>query len=411
MNTPKKTIRLYLFLSAMFHLGISFIGATYVLFLLGKGLDLFEANLVNVAFYVTLAIFEIPTGAVADIYGRKRSFVIACIFFALGLFLYAASDSFWGFALSESISAIGATFASGAFQAWLKDQLAHQGQNDIRSVLSVDNAISQIVNALGTVSGVWLFANISVSAPWFVGGAVTAICGLFALLFMREDYFLRERRTELPQMERIKADIRDGIQKMRTGIRDSIRYGFSNESVRFLLILGTAQNFVVMAPNMQWQPLFRDLLGGVDGLGLLRVGMTVFLALGALLAPWFVRRAKNERRSLLFAQMAIGLGIVGTVVFGNTILAVSLFLVHEIARGVWKPIKDTYLHDQIPSEVRATLLSFENMSHHVGGGIGLVLSGWLALHFGIATTWIVFGLLLTLSAAFNFHRERKNGKK
>ena len=411
MDTPKKTIQLYLFLSALFNLGVAFIGATYVLFLLGKGLNLFEANLVNVAFYATLVLFEIPTGAIADVYGRKLSFVIACSLFSLGLFLYAISNSFWGFALSESVSAIGATFASGAFQAWLKDQLAHQGQQNIRTVLSAENVLDQTANALGAIIGVWLYSHFSPSTPWLVGGITTAICGMLASVWMREDYFTREKHPELAPLAAVHADIRNGIAKMRTGVSDSIRYGFRSESVRFLLVLGTAQSLVVTAPNMQWQPLFRELFGGIEKLGLMRVGMTVFLSIGAALAPWFVRRVKNERKSLLICQMAIGVGIAGTVIFGNVLFALGTFLLHEIGRGAFKPIKDTYLNDQIPSEVRATLLSFENMSHHIGGGIGLVVSGWLALHFGIKTTWIVFGLLLTLSAAVNFHRERKNGKK
>src|SRR3989344_4988983 len=115
----KETIRHYLLLKSVSAFSISFIAAVYVTFLISKGLNLFEVNLVNFVFFTTLFICEIPTGAVADVFGRKVSFVCSCFLYALGMFIYSASNSFWGFALAEMTAAIGNTFASGAFQAWL----------------------------------------------------------------------------------------------------------------------------------------------------------------------------------------------------------------------------------------------------------------------------------------------------
>src|SRR3989344_7391935 len=105
-NMVKSTIRLYLLLKALSTLGISFISAVYVTFLLSKGLNLFEVNLVNAVFFTTLFLFEIPTGAFADIFGRKASVIAACLLFSLGMFVYAASGSFWAFALAEVTAAI-----------------------------------------------------------------------------------------------------------------------------------------------------------------------------------------------------------------------------------------------------------------------------------------------------------------
>lgn len=414
MNTPKSTIRLYLLLSAMFDLGIAFIGSIYVLFLLSKGLNIGEASWVNVAFYLTLGLLEIPTGVFADIYGRKKSFLFASGFFSLGLCLYGTFSSFWGFALAESITAIGATFISGAFQAWMKDQLAYQGMSDIRGVLSVHKMTYYAMSAFGSVVGIRLY-EYSPSLPWFVGAAATLIAGIIAAIWMREDYFVRRiHNNSATTWRKFHEDVREGGKRMRQATIAGIRYGLRSEPIRFLLVLGLVQQFGVTAPNMQWQPFFAGLFGGADWIGWLRVGMVGLMALGAALAPWCLRHIRNERLILTFCQIIIGLGIMVSAYAGKThaiSYAVVFFLLHEIARGLFGPAKDAYLHDQVPSEARATMLSVEAMSHHIGGGIGLVVSGWLALQFGIATTWIVFGLLLTLSAAVNFHRERKNGKK
>lgn len=410
MNTPQKTIRLYLLLSALFDLGIGFISATYVLFLLQKGLNLFEANLVNVFFYVTLAILEIPTGAFADVYGRKPSFVAASGFFSIGFFCYSISDSFWGFALAETISAVGATFMSGAFQAWMKDQLAHEGQHDIRGVLSAQQVMDHIVGAIGAVLGVRLL-SLSPSLPWLVGGMMTLVAGAIGLIFMREDYFVRRVNNGHNAWHKLSGDIREGVEKMRRGVIDGIRFGVEKEPIRFLLVLGLTQQLVVTAPNMQWQPFFAGLLGGNNWIGWFRVGMSLFLIIGATVAPWCLKKAENERLILSLCQIAIGLGVLASALMGKTqtaLYAVMFFLLHEIARGIYGPAKNAYLHDQVPSESRATMISVEAMSHHIGGGIGLAISGWLALRFGIVATWVVFGLLLVFSAAINFRREHKN---
>lgn len=66
----------------------------------------------------------------------------------------------------------------------------------------------------------------------------------------------------------------------------------------------------------------------------------------------------------------------------------------EIARGVFRPLKDVYLNDNIPSKERATLISFEATSHHIGGAGGLLVSGFLAEKLSIPVTWTFSGALL-----------------
>ena len=75
-----KIIRQYYVLSCLFSAGgLSVISAIYVTYLIKNGLDLFQVNLVNAIFFFTLFVCEIPTGAFADLFGRKKSFVIACV--------------------------------------------------------------------------------------------------------------------------------------------------------------------------------------------------------------------------------------------------------------------------------------------------------------------------------------------
>ncbi len=379
----KQTIRLYLFLALVRGLGISFISATYVIFLTSRGLNLFEVNLVNLVFFATLFICEIPTGAIADVFGRKISFVCSCFLFCLGMFVYALSKSFWGFALAEAISAIGATFASGAFQAWLVDRLKHFGYTEsFNSIFTKEQQISSGVSILGALLGSFL-ADKNMILPWIAGGCVMLLGGIFAMIFMKEEYFVREKFSFI-----------NGIKSMRETVHISLHYGLKNKVLRFVILLGTVQYFAIQAPNMQWQPLFSHFLPNKTSLGFLWAGMIISVMVGASFSTKFLKYFKSEKRALIVSQVIIGLGILFTVLFRLFPIALSMFFIHEMARGLFRPLKDVYLNDNIPSKERATLISFESISHHIGGMVGLLVSGFVAEKVDIPTAWILSGTVL-----------------
>src|SRR5437016_4121451 len=103
MQQQRRIIRTYYILTALHWVSISFVMATYATFLRGKGLDFFEMNMVNMSFFVSMFVFEIPTGALADVFGRRVSFLSACSLLSLSFFLYASSETFWQFVLAEVI--------------------------------------------------------------------------------------------------------------------------------------------------------------------------------------------------------------------------------------------------------------------------------------------------------------------
>ncbi|MCX6718781.1 MAG: MFS transporter [Candidatus Taylorbacteria bacterium] len=157
------------------------------------GLNLFEVNLVNTSFFITLFVCEIPTGAFADIFGRKASFVLACALISVSMFVYGSSSNLWGFVLAEVICAIGFTFRSGAFQAWLVDSLKHHGYDgDLTRIFARENLICQIGGGCGAIAGSYIYAY-DPAWPWFSGGAGLLIVAVIAQVTMKEEYFVRRR--------------------------------------------------------------------------------------------------------------------------------------------------------------------------------------------------------------------------
>jgi len=378
----------YYVLTALSCAGHSVICATYVMYLLSHGLDLFQVNMVNFAFFLTLFIAEIPTGAFADVFGRKMSFIVSCILFSFGMLIYALSDTIYGFITAEVVGAIGATFASGAFRAWFVDKLRHYGYDGkLDRIFSRASLIGSVTQIIFAALGGFL-ADISNVLPWYAASFLTLVCG-FVAMFLKEEYFVKQ-----------KFSFKDGLLTMKQTVISSVRYGYKEEKVRFVLVLVVAQILAVQATNMEWQPFFKQWLPSQTSLGYLFSAIPVSAMVGAWLAPKILWKLKCQRKTLAVFQVIIGFGIVFSAISSSFIITIIAFLLHEVARGAFSPIKDAYLHENIPSKERATIESFESLAHHLGGAVGLLLTGVLAKNLGMSLTWIISGLFLVLFTVF-----------
>ena len=388
----KETVRQYLLLQATVNFGISFISAFYVTFLLAKGLNLFQVNLVNFFFWTTLFVCEMPTGAFADVFGRKLSFVLSCLLFGMGMLVYGFANSFWGFVAAEMISAVGQTFSNGAFQAWLIDRLRHQGfKGSFTKIFARRHMINGVVGMVSAILGAFL-GSINMSLPWFVGGSVMIFAGCLAILYMREE----------EEFKRTRFSFGSGLRRMLEVVTSSITYARGNVAVRFILIATVTLSFAVQAPNMQWQPFFREYLTSQSALGYVKAVISVFFMLGAFVVHKLIHKIADERRAILLVQISAGLGIGATVLFQSFVPALGVFLLHEIPRGMFDPLRESFLHDNIPQDRRATIASCASVANHIGGMIGLLASGAMAQYLSLPTAWIVSGLVLVVSTLMFF---------
>lgn len=390
----ERTIRCYLALAAIRSFGISLIGSTYVIFLLRHGLTIFEAQLVNLCFYVTLVLFEVPTGILADVFGRKASFVGSCFLYGASMVMYWRADSFWGFVGAEIVAAIGATLASGAFQAWVVDQMKHHGHaGEMGPVFAKEQSVSQLFLMAGSVVG-GVAGAVEIGLPWLISGIVMCGAGVLAWRWMEEGYFLREEAPPGGHLASMQRTSRAACSLFR-----------SNGAIRFVFGMSAVQFFAFQAPNMQWQPLFERAVDGPTGLGVLKAGINIAVLAGAVLSLRFLRLMGRERRAIVASQIGAGAGIVLTVLCGGMASMMGAFLAHEVFRGITKPIKDAYLNHHIPSRERATLLSFDSIAHHIGGAAGLLISGVIAWKVSFTATWIVSGIALVIGSMLLSRRD------
>ena len=125
--TSRGIIRTYLGIAASTTLAQSLIWGINTLFLLSVGLDIYQVMLVNAAYTVSQAFFEVPTGVVADTLGRRASYLLAVGIILASTLLYLwfglAHFGVWPFAAASALLGLGYTFYTGAVDAWMVDAL------------------------------------------------------------------------------------------------------------------------------------------------------------------------------------------------------------------------------------------------------------------------------------------------
>jgi MFS family permease len=389
LKMEKRIIRLYLVIVFLFNLAMSFFFATYVVFLVSKGLDLLQVNLINCFYMAGVFLLEMPTGAFADLIGRKRSFVISCFCFSLSMFVCYLSETFWVFVLAELMAAVAASFYSGSFKAWIVDSLKHcRFKGDLNDVFSKEEIVKPISVAIGSLAGAYI-GTIDLALPWLCASISMILVGIFSCLTMKEEYVLRGKS---------KFTIDYMISNMREIIIESVRYGIRKKSVLYIICFGMVFFFVIQALNMQWQVMFKGNFNlTADKLGWIFIGVAAFTSFGSYLSGWFLRICRNEKEAVVLSQIVTAIGILVASQCDALVLVLSSFLFHEIGRGVFKPLGETYINKRIPSEQRATILSFDSMMTMIGSVLGLVVSGWLAREYSISISWFISGIVLSIA--------------
>ena len=71
-------------------------------------------------------MLEVPTGVIADLYSRRWSLVLGCLFLGCAMLLVGSFPTFTVIAAAQLVSALGYTCLSGAQEAWLADELGEE---------------------------------------------------------------------------------------------------------------------------------------------------------------------------------------------------------------------------------------------------------------------------------------------
>ena len=403
MNEQARRVRrTFLTLTLLSTLAASFIWGINTLFLLDAGLSNGQAFAANAFFTAGQVLFEVPTGAVADTWGRRTSYLLGAATLLLATLLYLAMwrmrAPMWGWAGASVLLGLGFTFFSGATEAWLVDALDASGAKaQLESVLARAQTVSGAAMLVGSVAGGFIAQVTNLGVPYMVRSALLGVTLVVAFVAMKDLGFTPDGKQPMTRMRRL--------------LRESVDSGLRNPPVRWVMLAAPFTMGVGIYAFYSMQPYLLQLYGdpqafGIAGLAAATVAGTEMAA--GFLAP-YVRRLFRRRTHALLLSAAVGvvsLGLLGLV--RSFWVALALLMVSELVEWSTRPLRQAYLNDLIPSSRRATVLSFDNLMGSLGGVVAQPALGRLADVRGYATSYVVGAFIQVAALPFLLLARREN---
>lgn len=400
---PRRPARAFYLISGSYTLSAALIWGVNTLFLLDAGLDLFETFLANGVFTAAMVVFEVPTGVFADTRGRRQSFLWSLVVLLAGTLWYVliaeAGGGLLQFSLASVVMGIGFTLYSGAVEAWVVDAVRAEGyEGSLDPLFARGATVTGVAILVGTIGGGAL-GSVDLSVPFVARCILLAITFGIALVAMHDQGFTPRPLT-----------LRTLSTQMGSVARQSLRWGWNQPRMRLLVTMSFFQVGFLMWAWYAWQPYLLDLLDSeaIWVAGGIAAANSVAAIAGNTLVQFLSRYCSRRTTILAAASLALTVGSIGLGVAGTFWGAFAMLVVLMMAVGVIAPVKQAFLHQLVPSEHRATVVSFDSMIGN-SGGIGLQTGlGAVARNDSIPTGYVLGGLI-TSAAFFPLYALRRMG--
>lgn len=130
------------------------VNPVFVPLLQGYGLSMNQVMQTQALFALTIALLEVPSGYLADIWGRRNAIVVGAAFFALGFLCLLWADSFVDFLVYEVILGIGFSLISGADLALLYDTEVYLQEQELPGGAGAGKSLSRLISVEAAASGI-----------------------------------------------------------------------------------------------------------------------------------------------------------------------------------------------------------------------------------------------------------------
>jgi MFS family permease len=393
---PALTVqRTYLLLTLLTTFAASFIWGVNTLFLLDAGLSNAEAFAANAFFAVGQVLFEIPTGVIADTRGRRFSFMLGAATLLASTLLYLAMwqlhAPLLGWAVASIILGLGFTFFSGATEAWLVDALRATGfAGSLETVFGRAQTVGGVAMLTGSVLGgvVAQFSNLGV--PYLLRAAMLGVTLLVAFRFMHDLGFKPDRES------RAAAVVRDVW-------RGALNGGLRNRPVRWLMLAAPFTTGVGFYAFYALQPYLLQLYGDPTAYSI--AGLAAAIIAGAQivggLAVSRVRRLFRRRTDALILGTVANVALLFLIGWTTNFLVALLLLAGwALVFALEAPFRQAFINGLIPSEQRATVLSFDSLMGSTGGIVAQPALGRSADAFGYGASYMISAAVSGLALPF-----------
>lgn len=310
-----------------------------VLFLQENGLSMTQIMILQSIFAISVAILEIPTGYISDLFSRKASIILSGVFHSTGFIIYSLSSNFISFIIAEIFLALAVATISGSKSALIYDTLIDlKIKKDYKKVwgniIFSGSVALMIANGLGG-----LIAKISLRHTFF-----------FMIPFILAQIFFSLRLVEPKLHEKI---------KHHEALKEIKKIFFEKNKIKWLIIYSGMIYGVSQASLWLYAPYFKHVGLPLEYFGLIFAGFQIFAGTISKFAH-NIENTLGKRNSLIIIAIIPSLSY---FLMGRfpIFLGIAFGFLFQIIRGFLKIAISDYINELALPKLRATVLSMNSL--------------------------------------------------
>ena len=340
-----------------------------VIFYTENGMGMQEIFILKAIYSIGIVAMEIPSGWMADVWGRKKTLVLGSFLGATGFAVYALSHSFYWFVIAEIILGVGYSFVSGADSAMLYDTLLEKGKE--KEYVKQEGRITSAGNFAEAIAGAigGLLAAITIRTPFYFQ-FVVAVMAIPASLKLVEPSLHKKQIFQKP------------LEFVKTAYWSLTKNRKLLAALLFSSVTGTA------TLTFAWfvQPWFQAINMPIEWFGIMWALLNLSVAVSSVFA-YKIENMLSQRVGVILILICLtaGFWLSGLVIAW---WGLSFLFFFYLVRGIATVILKNYVNEYTGSEVRATLLSVRNFLIRINFAVTGPFLGWITDKTGLA--WALF---------------------
>jgi MFS family permease len=347
-----------------------------VLFFQEHGLTLTEVMLLQAIYSLSVALFEIPSGYIADIFGRKQTIVFSTIFSFIGFLVFSFYGGFYAFALAQVLVGIGGSLMSGSDSAIIYDTLLEtKSKTSYTKIEGRNYAIGNFSEAAAGILGGFLA----------VGSLYLPIYVQTSILFFSIPIALTLVEPTIHEENKLDRSFRAIMEVVKFSLVDNTR-------LRWLIIYSSAMGVATL--SMAWfaQPFFKEVGVPLAYFGILWAGLNFSAGLTSFNAHQFDKKENNHKMLIYLSLVMITSFIL--LGFNSSMFGLVFILIIYLLRGIVTPILRNAINENTTSNKRATVLSIRSFIIRISFAICAPILGYIAENYSLSNSFYVLALVV-----------------
>tara|TARA_Y100000310_G_scaffold263261_1_gene273383 strand:+ start:18836 stop:20035 length:1200 start_codon:yes stop_codon:yes gene_type:complete len=360
-----------------------FLPAFIVVFLTGLELSFFQIGILVAITPLFMLIFEIPTGAIADLYGRKFSvllgylmegLIILSLFFIRDYYLMLGAFALWGFAN---------TLSSGSKEAWVIDLVEKKDKKLSKSFFHKSQSFDAFALIISGIIGAFLVRRFGISSIWFFA-FISYMVSISILFFAKENFVKR------------KVKISQSFSALIKQTKKTFSYGYKHHVLYYYLIASFIFTLAVaFSMGITWTPLLLELNFPEHYFGYMWSAIAIIMMVSPILSIKLLKE-KKEKKFIMWSLALSALVTFLILIPKEWVFALLVLLTIQFFMALRMPASKMYFHRFIPSKLRATMGSAHSMLASLAAIIAVPIVGYLIDVMGARYTILIYIPLIIL---------------